>query len=179
MSSEKIPLLPFQLVLIAAVIALPFAGSAIVVHLFSRAGASSGSDTALVHVLAILSVLVPAFLMLAIVSRRTVTFTPDGLTIRHGFYTVQLTAGAQRIARVEVVDSPDRIRIQLKSNGIAAFGLYSGWFIAASAPCFCAISSSPICVLQVEGHPRCRMIAFSCTPAMVERVRKWQVALSA
>ncbi|MFK3736498.1 hypothetical protein [Massilia sp. TN1-12] len=179
MSSEKIPLLPFQLVLIAAVIALPFAGSAIIVHLSSHTGAASGSDTILVHVLAILSLLVPAFLLVAIVSRRTVTFTPDGLTIRHSFYTVRLTAGAQRIAGIRIVESPDLLRIQAKSNGIAAFGLYSGWFIAASTPCFCAISRSPICVLQIEGHPKCATIAFSCTPAMVERIGEWRVALSA
>ncbi|HEX8614312.1 MAG TPA: hypothetical protein VF800_23780 [Telluria sp.] len=113
-------------------------------------------------------------------ARRSVELTGDEIVLKHSFYTLRLRREAMQAPVISCTDDIRSLGIAIKTNGIAAFGYYSGWFNATDGqPIFLAISGAPIVVLRFAGHPTCSVLALSASDALQAKLAAWLVQGSA
>lgn len=106
--------------------------------------------------------------------RRSVEIAGEELRVRHGFYSWRI--GRTAIGRVETRELAKArdLPLSLKRNGVAIFGLYSGWFYGARGEdVFCAVSAQPVFVFRFSGVGKSRTLAISCSSAMAAAITAW------
>jgi hypothetical protein len=109
-----------------------------------------------------------------VAARHAVDVTPERLTIRHSVYTLKIERSQVTGVSVRQADSVARLGLAIRTNGIAAFGYYSGWFRrSGNHKVFCAVSQGPLYLLDFEGSAKCRQLALSASPETIRRIEDW------
>lgn len=106
--------------------------------------------------------------------RRSIRLSPADLHVRHGFYSWRIRRDEVRACGMKEVARARALPLKLRRNGVAAFGLYSGWFSGpANEDIFCAVSAEPVFVFRFKTDDKERLLAVSCSRDMAEAIRAW------
>lgn len=171
MLTEKIPTAISQVVLLMVLILCPLLIAALIML---NAGPVRASDRVIANGLLLLSAITPLLFGFLMLGRRTVAITTDALTIRHTFYRISIQRTELQQFSVRLLEPPVAEHLAIKTNGIAAFGFYSGWFSDHyGKKVFCAVSGQPVYLLELAGHPRLDTIIMSATPAVFQALQGW------
>lgn len=109
------------------------------------------------------------------IKRRSIDISADRISIKHSYYTFNLDRSAVTSVSVREIQSINELGLSIKTNGIALFGYYSGWFLGVhNQKLFCAISAMPAFDIAIEGETlKCKRIGISCSPEVADRIRSW------
>ena len=116
--------------------------------------------------------LIIAGIFAAAVLRHGIEFRPGALTVRHSLYTL-------RVDRTDILDirplqSLAELGLSTRTNGIAAFGYFSGWFRRARGErTFCAVSALPVYLITLKESVGTRYLALSAGPELARSLEAW------
>lgn len=174
MKRESLPLIAGQLIKISVLISTPILVSAAGIFFFPGSNNARPSDVWLSISLLMLSVVIVGGLLISLLRRHEIILTDACLIIKHSFYTAQFDRQNIKGADITSVDNVNLLGISTKRNGIAAFGVFSGWFYAERGDiCFCAITSMPVYNFRFKGALKAPLLAVSCSSEMSEAIRVW------
>lgn len=163
-----------QVVLIGMLFAAPLLFAASVYFFTAHDKVPGAAEQGFTGGLLIALALFAAATCASMLARRTVELGADAIVVRHSFYTLRLQRGELHAPAVSRVDDVRSLGITIKTNGIAAFGFYSGWFNSAhGGKLFLAISGAPVVVLRFTGHPRCAGLAMTGGAALEADLAAW------
>lgn len=111
--------------------------------------------------------------LLAMLLRRSVRVARGQLLIRHSLYTLRQPLDRLDSLDVTCLPSMQHAGLLARTNGVAAFGYYSGWFLMERGlRAFCAVSAGPVYRLEFRGGQARRVVFLSCSAAMADTIRR-------
>lgn len=177
MNKIDIPVSSRQMLYLALVIALPLVFSlAVLAWAPPKPGQSPSASIVAAGIVAAVALGLLG-LFVAMMKRHAIEITRETLVVRHSLYTLSIERASVTAVSVQEVASVNQLGLSTKSNGIAAFGYFSGWFRAARGePVFCAISARPLYLITFEGSTPCRQLAISTSLDVANRIAEWGAA---
>ena len=115
-----------------------------------------------------------AGVLAATATRHLLSLDAQALTVRHSLYTLRIDRKDVTALRVERLSNLHSLDLGLRTNAIAFFGYYSGWFGGMGREkTFCAISGGPLFLITIDGPVRCKRVALSLSNQAADDVRAW------
>lgn len=113
-------------------------------------------------------------IIVATAKRRVIEISADSSVVKHSLYTLRIERSSVSSISVKEITGIEQIGLSTRKNGIAAFGYFSGWFHTMNGdPAFCAVSEWPVFLITFEGSLKCRHLALSASPPVVQSIAAW------